>query len=129
MYIPWLTLLEKLKSIPGFAASAQHVALYKDAYTEMEKEAQRLQSRCTALEEEVAHLKSQLEASRHAGTFKSDRGLLWKPLESGGFEAIPYCPRCKDHPVMTRFPPIGRPLHWMCSVCHFRTDAVPPPKG
>jgi hypothetical protein len=127
MFIPWLKVLEKLNSLPGFAASAQHVALYKDAYTQMEKEAQRLQSRCNELEGKVRRLSSELGDLRLVKTFESYHGLLWKPVE-GGFERTPYCPKCKDHTIMTRFPPGGHATNWLCSVCDFHTDLVPPPK-
>lgn len=69
MAITWTAVLSKLNRLPGFSATSEHVALFRDLYEQTQKECEEIQSKyevcqkeCARLGDENATLKSQLDA-------------------------------------------------------------------
>ena len=62
MALTWSMVLKKLNSIPGFSATAQHVALFKDLYEQAQKECDRLEKECAALRAENSALKEEVQS-------------------------------------------------------------------
>jgi len=69
----------------------------------------------------IAYLESQLEDIQ-PGLIKSG-GLLWEKKSDGTYEKRPYCPTCKDHPVMAPFASF-----WVCPNNHTFDGSTKPPK-
>jgi hypothetical protein len=76
-----------------------------------------LQQDNAQLKREVSQLRDQLQRAEPSGFVESE-GLLWKRKASGGFEPRPYCPQCRDHPVMMGFPPPPHSHFWVCPADH-----------
>jgi hypothetical protein len=123
MALDWQLVLARLNRVPGFSATAQHVALFKDLYEQAQKENEQLKAECARLKAENEGLHRQI-ASRTE--FEEIEGILWKRKPTGGFDSKPRCPNCQDHPAMGEFPP-GAHLHWVCSRCNGVFDYVKPP--
>jgi len=116
------SILDKLKNIPGFTATQQHVALLKEFVGERDSRIASLTSELAAANNTIAELQKQLR-SLSPPTFHKVRGLFWLP-EGDHYEPNPYCPKCQE--VMSQFPP-GAQLHWCCSSCDAMFDWCPPP--
>ncbi len=123
MALDWSSVLTRLNGIPGFSATAQHVALFKDLYEQAQKENEQLKAECARLRTELEGLRRQSTARTELEEFD---GILWKHRPTGGFDSKPRCPNCPDHPVMGEFPPEAH-LHWVCSRCNGVFDYVRPP--
>ncbi len=128
MPLGWSMVLSKLSTIPGFSATAQHVALFRDLYEQAQKECERLSQECDALRSENDSLRKQMALNADASELVDVEGLLWKRGQGGAFESKPRCPNCADHPVMSRFPP-GSKMYWVCSRCNKPFDFAEPPRG
>lgn len=63
---------------------------------DLESENQNLKSKVTQLEKELKSLQPTV------GGFVKSEGVLWMRTEDG-FERQPYCPLCRDNPVMMYF--------------------------
>lgn len=126
MALSWATFLGKLNALPGFSATAQHVALFKDLYEQSQKDSERLTKECDALRAENEELKKQVGTSELPADLVDVEGLLWKRRSDGTYESKPRCPQCADHPVMSTFPPGGR-MYWLCSQCRMRCDFADSP--
>lgn len=127
MVIEWKAVLNRLNRLPGFSATTEHVALFKDLYEQAEKECDRLNKDCEALRAENSALKKQLATCTVTPDLVDVEGLLWKKTPLGAFESKPRCPNCSDHPVMSQFPP-GAKIYWLCSRCQKPFDFAEPPK-
>lgn len=64
------------------------------------------------LEKRVEKLEKLLQ--QQSSEFTEVNGLLWKKNSK-----FPFCPKCKT--VMSKFPPSGKPLHWVCGSCGLST--------
>lgn len=126
MAIEWITIINRLNKIPGFSATAEHVALFKDLYEQVQKECELLRSEYNRLKAENETLRQKLTALERTPDFEEIDGVLWTRKTTGGFGSKPRCPNCSDHPVMGEFPP-GAQLHWVCSRCNGVFDYVCPP--
>jgi len=127
MALGWMAVLSRLNKVPGFSATAEHVALLKSLYEQAQKEREQLQKECEELRKENALLKKQLVSQAKAAELEEIDGILWRRNPSGGFDSKPRCPNCADHPVMGEFPPDAK-LHWVCSRCNGVFDYVKPPQ-
>ena len=83
------------------------------------------------LRNELHFIRDQLEAHFAAkeklklGELVMNDGVMWK-RNATGFEARPYCPTCRSHPVMMEFPPHSKQM-WACPSDHsFAYDSKPP---
>ena len=106
------TILENFKSIPGWTATAENVALLRDILSEREKELANLQSECERFRAENADLKKQIAALSTGNDFEEYRGILWRRLNADTVEPAPYCKKCKH--VMSPFQPAEM---WYCDQC------------
>jgi len=128
MAISWMTVLAKLNTVPGFSATAQHVALFKDLYEQAQKECERLTKEFETMRSENQELKRLVNRSELPPDLVEVEGLLWKKRSDGAFESKPRCLQCAGHPVMSTFPPGGR-MYWHCSQCKMRCDYSDAPSG
>jgi hypothetical protein len=122
--------LEKLINEHASAAVLRdHVALLKSQLSKFESDASVLQSeklefqiKLKTLQAEVDHLRAEIKKHKQpANQFHEFSGVLWKRTEKG-FERVPYCPECSNHPIMFGQPPhplILDPHMWQCSKCNF----------
>ena len=91
----------------------------------LEEELQQSREREKKKDIKIAYLESQLEELQPVG-FTESEGLLWKKTNEG-FERRPYCPSCKDHPVMMVFSPSGD-MFWACPNNHTFDYNIKPPE-
>ncbi len=87
-----------------------------------------LKSQVAVLQAENAQLRQKLEHAQPQTKFVESEGLLWKRKPSGEFESRPYCPSCRDHPVMSAFPPEPHAMYSACPGPHTFDYAIKPPK-
>ena len=112
-----LTALEKLINEHGSAVILEKRLALKDdesaiivqkntdlaiSLTEANAKIETLESEKSALQRDVAKLRQQLQDLQPAG-FVEHMGALWKRA-GDGFEPLPYCKHCKEHPIMS---PLG----------------------
>ena len=82
-----------------------------------------LHSKVSLLEAENAQLRSQIQHLKPVG-FMENMGVLWKRTAQG-FEKIPYCKECPNHPIMT---PLHEARTWVCATGdHIAPFSVKPP--
>ena len=126
MTIEWISALSKLNKLPGFSATAEHVALLKDLYEQLQKECEQLRVDLEACRHENTNLKNDLSIHTKTRELVEHEGLFWRKGLTGGVESKPRCPNCADRPVLSQFPPNAR-LHWTCSKCNGCFDYADPP--
>lgn len=114
---------EKLGPIQDKIMEVQNVQL------ELQQRNMELQQKTTDLAEKHTKEKAnfeariaELEKQQLAGDFVTHNGLPWKKKQSGGFEAAPYCPKCK-------LAMLDLETSWGCTACEYRAEhSDPPPK-
>ena len=124
-----------VKEVVRIATTA---GLSKDVIDLMEKklalltaELSQANTRISKFEIENRQLKTQIQNSQPVtGNLHSAFGVLWKRA-GNGFERVPYCPQCENHPAMFGQPPhplIIDPHYWQCSKCDFLVNFSGRPK-
>ena len=113
-------MLDDLLSIKPTRA---HIELLKEQIKAIEKERDEVTAERNRLRHENNELNTKLTAVQKKTEFEESDGVFWKRKSDGNVEIAPYCPNCARHPKMTPFPPFGKPMSWVCSLCKFSVGA------
>jgi hypothetical protein len=81
-----------------------------------------LATKISKLEIENGQLRAQMKHPKQ-GSMQESMGLLWKRT-ADGFESVPYCLQCPDHPIMV---PMRAARNWVCSAGHIAPRSSKPP--
>lgn len=114
----WFT--DLMKDVPTLSVARERMALAEDKFKTIEAENQQLREQLQRVVAQCTELREKLEAATQEQTFVKQSGLLWLRQADGQFEDAPYCPKCQT--VMHKFPPIGRPMMWLCSSCQMSAN-------
>lgn len=118
------TVLSKLKAIPGWTATAEHVAFLRDILVERDKELADLQSKCDRLRDENSELQKRIAEISSTEDYVEYRGVLWRRIDSDTVEPAPYCKKCKH--IMVHFAPAKV---WCCDTCQADAPYVQHPQA